>query len=158
MSTMLGHLLFARLDGIIMTFHVAASGFHGGASSSRVSSRAYLADSITAHHQSLRASHPRQRSVGRRVKNRLILGTAALALFGLTLRIIPDESPAVTSSIDAPPVHEIEKSQDRFVSVRPGISILPTPTMPNWLRSVLNAPAPATFRPTAPAVVDPFRR
>jgi hypothetical protein len=91
---------------------------------------AFLDNSITAHQRRvLRVLRPR-RSVARQITERLILGVAALALFGAPVLITPYESPGTTSS---PPVHSIEKSQDRVALGEPKAAIQSMPTMPNWL-------------------------
>src|SRR5712675_1518782 len=111
-----------------MALHTSASGLRGGAASPQVLDRAFLADSITAYQQrAFNEFGPRPRSVARRVKQRLVLGVAALVLFGLSGWFIPDESSGTTSSTDSPPIQRREKSQDRVASVRSASAIQSTP-------------------------------
>jgi hypothetical protein len=103
--------------------------------------QAFFADSITARQQrAFKDLRHRRRSVARRVKERLILGVATLVLFGATVWTIPNESPVTTSS---PPVHRVEKSQDRIASAEPTLAIQSRPMMPIWLLGILDVPPPA---------------
>ena len=126
-----------------MTSHASASSrLHGSADSSRPRDHAFPVDRPTAHQQrGFNELHPRRRSVARGVKERLVLGVAALALFGLSIWIIPDESPGRTAPTDSPSVHRIEKSQDRVASDRPALAIQSTPTIPTWLIDVIGMPS-----------------
>ena len=133
------------LDGI-MALHASASRLHGRVDPSRLPDHAFLADLPNAQQQRVfNDLHPRRRSVARRAKERLAFGVAALALFGLSVWIIPNESPGRTGSTDSPSVHRIEKSQDRVASDRPALAIQSTPTIPTWLIDVIDMPPPAPF-------------
>ena len=91
-----------------MSSYPPSSGFRGHALPPRVLDRAALADFAAAHRQSgVSDRRPRRQSIARRVKKRLIVGTAALALFGLWVWITPDESPGTTSSTEPSPVRGI---------------------------------------------------
>ncbi len=125
-----------------MASQAHASKVNGGAASRRMRSRAFLSDSVAARQENLR---PRHQSVARRVKKRLVPGVAVLALFGLSVWIIPAESPGMTSSpsVDTITDHRIEKSQDRFTATKPALAIQSIPQMPSWLLGALYAPPPA---------------
>jgi|SRR5215469_12750414 len=122
------------------------SAFSGGAASRRVPDLAFLADSVTARQERiLNDLHPRQRSVARRVKKRLVLGIAALALFGLSVWIIPAEPADTTSapSADSPALHRIEKSQERIAAAKPRLATQSMAEAPSWLQGALAVPPPA---------------
>jgi hypothetical protein len=128
-----------------MALHASAPRLHDGADSSRLLDHAFVADHITAHQQRVFNDLRPRRTVARRVKERLVVGVAGLALFGLSVWIALDESPSTTSSTDSPPVHRIEKSQDRVASARPAVATQSAPTMPSWLFGVLGMPPPESF-------------
>lgn len=94
---------------------------------------------------------PRRRSVARRIKERLVLGVAALALFGASVWIIPYESSDTAGSsrvqgMAQPAVHGIEKSQERVASGEPTPAIASRRMMPGWLLGSLELP-PSVFQP-----------
>ena len=91
---------------------------------------------VTRQQMAMNDWRPHRRSVARILKKRLVLGIAAMALFGLAVWLFPDEPPGATSL--PPVVQRIEKSQDRVAAAAPAIRS--TAQMPSWLVGVLDAP------------------
>lgn len=126
-----------------MTLQAHSSAFRGGAASRRMPDRAFRTDSVTARQERILTDfHPRKRSVARRVKKRLVLGMATLALFGLWVWVVPDAAPD-TPSVDPPALHRIEKSQDRIAAVKPALATQSMQGAPSWLLGALAVPPPA---------------
>lgn len=116
------------------------------ARTTRASDLSFLADSVTARQKMILSDlRPRRRSVARRVKERLVFGVVALALAGLSVWIIADESAGTASltSVDPPAAHRLEKSQDRLAAAQPTPAIQSMPGMPSWIGGAFVAPPPA---------------
>jgi hypothetical protein len=112
------------------------------------------ADSISADEPRVpRDLRPRRRSVARRIKERLVLGVAALALFGAWIWLAPESSYTTSAS----PLTDTDVPSGSIAAAEATAAISPVAsnsTMPVWFSpETLRLPA-VVLPPSAPSGAD----